>query len=46
MYWISLLRESDITSLSVEQIESDCQEIIKMLASTKMTTERNLAYQK
>ncbi len=46
MYWISLLRESDITSLSVEQIESDCQEIIRMLASTKMTTERNLAYQK
>lgn len=46
MYWISLLRESGITSLSVEQIESDCQEIIRMLASTKMTTERNLAYQK
>jgi len=46
MYWIDLMRESNITSLSTDQIENDCQEIIKMLASTKITTERNLGYQK
>lgn len=46
MYWIGLLKESSITSLNTHQLEEDCQEIIKMLASTKMTTERNLGYQK
>lgn len=46
MYWIGLLKESNITTLDTHQIERDCQEIVKMLASTKMTTERNLGYQK
>jgi four helix bundle protein len=46
MYWIELLRESDLTNLSTSQVESDCEEIVRMLASTKMTTERNLEYQK
>jgi len=46
MYWIGLLKESNITLLDTRQIEDNCEEIIKMLASTKMTTERNLGYQK
>lgn len=46
MYWIELLRESDLTSLNTSEIETSCEEIVRMLASTKMTTERNLEYQK
>lgn len=44
-YWLELLNESDITGLDITLLQAECVEIIKMLAKTKLTTEKNLNYE-
>lgn len=45
-FWLELLEESSLTKINVSQLQSMCSELIKMLASTKLTTEKNLNYKK
>jgi len=46
MYWLELLEESSLTHLDTKKLQLQCMELIKMLASTKLTTEQNLNYKK
>ena len=41
-FWIRLLEKSTLTKVDVLEIKSDCQEIIRILAKIKLTTEKNL----
>lgn len=41
-YWISLLQKSSLTQQDSSQLRSDCEEIIRILAKIKITTESNL----
>lgn len=45
-YWLELLSESSLTTLDTSKLQAQCLELIKMLASTKITTEQNLNYKK
>lgn len=46
LYWLELLEESSLTHLDTKKLQLQCRELIKMLASTKLTTEQNLNYKK
>ena len=41
-YWLELIWESGISTANLSEINNLLQEIIKMLAKTKLTTESNL----
>lgn len=41
-YWLRLLEKSDLTRQDVSEIKHDCEEIIRILAKIKLTTESNL----
>ncbi|MFA6080310.1 MAG: four helix bundle protein [Candidatus Gracilibacteria bacterium] len=41
-YWIGLLQKSSLTQQDLIHIKDDCQEIIRILAKIKITTETNL----
>jgi len=41
-YWIRLLQKSSLTQQDISQLKSDCEEIIRILAKIKITTENNL----
>jgi four helix bundle protein len=45
-FWLELLAESTLTKTNIETCQALCTELIKMLASTKITTEQNLNYKK
>ena len=42
IYWLELLRESNLTNIDISPYHNDCDEIVRMLAATKKTTELNL----
>lgn len=42
-YWLILLYRSDLASSSVLERQKDCDEIIKILAKIKLTTEQNIS---
>lgn len=46
LYWLELLEESSLSKIKTENLQTLCVELIKMLASTKLTTEQNLNYKK
>jgi four helix bundle protein len=46
IYWLDLLQESHITKIDVSIYQSDCDEITRILAATKKTTELNLENEK
>jgi len=41
-YWIELLQKSSLTQQNASQLKDDCEEIIRILAKIKLTTENNL----
>ena len=41
-YWLKLLEKSSLTQRDVSKIKNDCEEIIRILAKIKLTTESNL----
>lgn len=42
LYWLRLLEKSNLIQQDVSQIKSDCEEIIRILAKIKLTTESNI----
>lgn len=46
LYWIELLQKWNLTKIDLSNIKNKCDELIKMLASTKITSEQNMNYQK
>lgn len=42
IYWLELLRDSQLTQIDITQLHKDCDEIVRILAATKKTTELNL----
>ena len=46
IYWLELLRDSELTKIDVSKYHSDCDEIVRILAATKKTTELNLENEK
>jgi len=38
-YWLELLEESKLIETNTQTLQSECDELIKMLASTKITSE-------
>jgi len=45
-YWIRLLTLSGLISTDLREVEELCQELIKIIAQIKLTTEKNLSLQK
>ena len=45
-FWLELLEKSSLTNIDLSKLQVLCEELIKMLASTKLTTEQNLNYKK
>lgn len=45
-YWLELLEESSLVKIDTMNLQALCTELIKMLASTKLTTEQNMNYKK
>jgi four helix bundle protein len=41
-YWLKLLEKSSLTQQNVSKIRNDCEEIIRIIAKIKLTTESNL----
>ena len=41
-YWLKLLERSSLTQQSMSKIRNDCEEIIRIMAKIKLTTENNL----
>lgn len=46
MYWLELLQESSLTKIDMSKYRGDCDEIARILAATKKTTELNLENEK
>lgn len=46
MYWLELLRDSSLTDIDITQLHKDGDEIVRILAATKKTTEANLENEK
>ncbi len=44
IYWLELLRDSHLTHIDITQLYKDCDEIVRILAATKKTTETNLEF--
>ncbi len=42
LYWTRLLERSSLTQQDMSKIKHDCEEIIRILAKIKLTTESNL----
>ncbi len=41
-YWLKLLEKSSLTQQNVSEIRNDCEEIIRIIAKIKITTENNI----
>lgn len=41
-YWLKLLEKSSLTQQNMSKIRNDCEEIIRIIAKIKLTTENNL----
>ncbi len=41
-FWLLLLEKSTLTHIDVTHLQQDCEEIIRLLAKIKLTTENNL----
>lgn len=42
LYWLRLLQKSGLAQHDISQIKDDCEELIRILAKIKLTTESNL----
>jgi len=42
IYWLELLQESQLSQIDVSKYRSDCDEITRILAATKKTTQLHL----
>lgn len=45
-YWFTLLDRSRLTDMPISHYQQSCDEIIKILAKIKLTTEQNLSEEK
>lgn len=42
LYWIELLQKWELTNIDLSELKNKCDEIIKILAKIKLSTESNL----
>jgi len=45
-YWLTLLTKSTLTDINLSEYESQCHEIILLIAKIKLTTEKNMSESK